>query len=42
MGVTSSVQNLPLQLANAEAFAEAYLCFLVSASAIKFLGILNL
>ena len=28
-----SVRDLPRQSANAEAFAEAYLCFLVSASA---------
>ena len=38
---------MPQQLANAEAFAEAYLCFLVSASAnknaeaIKYSGILK-
>ena len=31
----SSVRNSPRQSANAEAFAEAYLCFLVSASAKK-------
>ena len=30
-----SIQNSPWQLVNAEAFAEAYLCFLVSASAKK-------
>ena len=33
VSVNSSVRNLPRQSANAEAFAEAYLCFLVSASA---------
>ena len=42
-----SFQNSPWQLVNAKAFAEAYLCVLVSASgkknaeAIKFLGILE-
>ena len=32
ISITFSVQNSPQQSANAEAFAEAYLCFLVSAS----------
>ena len=32
ISITFSVQNLPQQSANAETFAEAYLCFLVSAS----------
>ena len=42
-----SIRNLPRQLANTEAFAEEYLCFLVSASArkytkaIKFLGLIK-
>ena len=31
----NSVQNLPRQSANAEGFAEAYICFVVSASAKK-------
>ena len=33
-----SVRNLPWQLANADGFAEAYLCFLVSALAKKYQG----
>ena len=43
----NSVQNLPRQSANAEGFAEAYICFVVSASAkknaeaIEFVGILK-
>ena len=43
----NSVQNSPWQSANAEGFAEAYICFVVSASAkknaeaIEFLGILK-
>ena len=35
------IQNSPRQSANAEAFAKAYLCFLVSASAKKMLRQLN-
>ena len=35
ISITFSVQNSPRQSANAEAFAEAYLCFLVSASGKK-------
>ena len=37
-GSNPSIRNLPQQSANAEAFAEAYLCFLVSASAKKCQG----
>ena len=43
----NSVQNSPRQSANAEGFAEAYICFVVSASAkknaeaIEFVGILQ-
>ena len=34
-GAVSSVQNPAQQLANAETFAKAYLCFLVSTTAKK-------
>ena len=33
--MTSNIQNSPQQSANAEAFPEVYLCFLVSALAKK-------